>query len=70
MHRLISVIQPFLIPLIQILPSSDLSLSQLKNKIDNNFGTTGHRIKIQKAKLVRNKFPIELFNFYLAKKVF
>ena len=32
------------------------------------FGTTGHRLKIQKAKLVRIKFPIELSNFYLQKR--
>ena len=39
-------------------------------KINNNFGTTGHRRKIQKAKLVRIKFPIELSNFYLSKTFF
>ena len=43
-------------------PSSDSSSSQLKYKINYNFGTTGHRLKIQKAKLVRIKFPIELSN--------
>ena len=52
-----------LVYLIKILPSSDSSSSQLKNKINHNFGTTGHRLKIQKAKLVRIKFPIELSNF-------
>ena len=54
----------------QILPSSDLSSSQLKNKINNNFWPTGHRVKIQKAKLVRIKFSIELCNFYFTKTFF
>ena len=51
-----------------------LNISQLRpqlkpaqNKINNNFGTTEHRRKVQKAKLVRIKSPIELFNFYLMK---
>ena len=39
-------------------------------KINNNFGTTGHRRKIQKAKLVRIKFSIELSKFYLSKTFF
>ena len=47
--------------IIQTLPSSDFSSSQLKNKINHNFGTTGYILKIQKAKLVSIKFPIELF---------
>ena len=54
------VFQPFLIPSIKILPSSDLSPSQLKNKIIYNFWTTGLRLKIQKAKLVKMKFPISV----------
>ena len=40
---------------------------QLKYKINYNFGTRGHKLKIQKDKLVRIKFPIELSNFYLTK---
>ena len=43
---------------------------QLKHKCNYNFGTTEHRLKIQKAQLVRIKFPIELCNFYLAKNIF
>ena len=69
-HKLIFVIQQFSFPFIQIFPSSDLSSSQLRNKISYNFGTTGHRLKIQKAKLVRIKFPIELSNIYLTKTFF
>ena len=49
------------------MPSSDLSSSQLRNKINCNFWTTCHRLKCQKAKLVRIKFVIELSNFYLKK---
>ena len=45
-------------------------LSPAKKKINYIFGTIGHRLKIQKAKLVRIKFPIELSNFYLAKHIF
>ena len=45
-------------------------LKPAKNKINYIFGTIGHRLKILKAKLLRIKFPIELSNFYLAKKRF
>ena len=45
-------------------------LKPAKNKINYIFGTSGQKLKIQKAKLVRIKFPIELSNFYLAKNVF
>ena len=45
-------------------------LKPAKNKINYIFGTIGHRLKILKAKLLRIKFPIELFNFYFSIKSF
>ena len=69
-HRSICVIKQFLIHFILILHSSDLNLSQLRNKINYNFGTTGYRLKIQKAKFVTIEFPIELSNIYLTKFFF
>ena len=50
--------------------SSDSSSSQLQIKINHNFGNPEHRLKIQKAKLDRIKFAIELLNFYMAKTFF
>ena len=41
-----------------------------KIKIHYNFETTKCKLKIQKAKFVRIKFPIELSNFYLTKTFF
>ena len=60
----------FLFFFIQILPSSDFSWSQLKNKSHYNFWCNWHRLKIQKAKLVRIKFHIELSNSYFTKRFF
>ena len=56
-------------------PKSDIAqlrpqLKPAKNKINYIFGTIGHRLEIQKAILVRIKFPIKLTNFYFVKKFF
>ena len=50
--------------------SNTAQLKPAHNKINNNFGTTGHRIKIQMGKLVRILFPIELFYLFLDKTIF
>ena len=55
---------------IQILPSSDSSSSQLKYKINHIFWTTGHRLKIQKTKFMRIKFPIKMSKFSFENKTF
>ena len=47
-----------------------LQLKTAKNEINHDFGTTRHRLKIQKAKMVKIKFPIELSNFYLTETLF
>ena len=61
-----TILNPFYSNIAQLRPQ----LKPAQNKINNNFGITGHRIKTQNAKLVRIKFPIELSNFYLTKTFF
>ena len=62
--RLIFVIQQLLIPFVQLLPSSDISSSQLRNKINYNFWTTGHRLKkLKRLNWLESNFPLNCPTF-------